>query len=339
MTKVLQPNCRATRATFGICREAFRTDGDLYHIHEPELLIAGLFLRAAGKEVIYDIHEDLPRTVPYKSYVSKSIRKPLRWIVERMENAAARHMSGLVAATPAIRSRFRAMHSHTVVVNNYPIAEELTPPTTLEWERRDPAVTYLGGIAEERGIREILAAMDLLPRNLAATLELAGWFPVQQLQVELAAKPQWQHVQWRGKLDRKDIASLLNRVRAGLVILHPEENFVVSHPVKLFEYMAAGIPVIASDFPLWRRIIEGAGCGLLVDPFDTHAIAKAIERLITSSREAEAMGQRGRKAVEERFNWANEERTLLSFYSSLLPRTEVVENTSKQILTGNPETI
>src|SRR5258708_15521173 len=111
MTKVLQPNCRATRATFGICREAFRTDDDLYHIHEPELLIAGLFLRAAGKEVIYDIHEDLPRTVPYKLYVSKSIRKPLRWIVERMENAAARHMSGLVAATPAIRSRFRAMHS------------------------------------------------------------------------------------------------------------------------------------------------------------------------------------------------------------------------------------
>ena len=337
-----QSSSRLQRMTIklcGICREAFRAGGDLYHIHEPELLIVGLFLRAAGKRVIYDIHEDLPRTVPYKAYVSKSIRKPLMWIVERAENAAARRMSGLVAATPAIKSRFRLVHSHTVVVNNYPIAEELTSSTTLEWKRRDPAVTYLGGISEERGIREILAAMDLLPRNLAAKLELAGWFPVQRLQAELAAGPQWQHVQWRGQLDRRGIASLLNRVRAGLVILHPEKNFVVSHPVKLFEYMAAGIPVIASDFPLWRRIIQGAGCGLLVDPFDTRAIASAIERLITSPCEAEAMGRRGRKAVEERFNWANEERTLLSFYSSLLPRTGVLENSEKQVLSGNPETI
>jgi glycosyltransferase involved in cell wall biosynthesis len=330
---------RMTVKLFGICQEAFRTAGDLYHLHDPELLIVGLFLRVAGKRVVYDIHEDLPRTVPYKAYVSKSIRKPLMWIVERAENAAARHMSGLVAATPAIKSRFRHIHVHTVVVNNYPSVEELTPLTTLDWTSRDVAVTYLGGISEERGIREILAAMDLLPRDLRARLELAGWFQEQQLQDELMARPQWRHVQWRGEIDRKGIAALLNRVRAGLVILHPEENFIVSHPVKLFEYMAAGIPVVASDFPLWRRIIEEAGCGLLVDPFDTHAIANAIERLITNPLEAEAMGRRGRKAVEERFNWTNEERTLLSFYAALLPQPGMLKNPTKQVVIGTTEAI
>jgi hypothetical protein len=101
--------------------------------------------------------------------------------------------------------------------------------------------------------------------------------------------------------------------------------------------MAAGIPVIASDFRLWRRIIEDAGCGLLVDPFDTRAIAIAIESLITNPTEAEAMGQRGRKAVEAHFNWANEEQTLLSFYSTLLPGSGVVANPSMQVLAGDPE--
>jgi glycosyltransferase involved in cell wall biosynthesis len=76
--------------------------------------------------------------------------------------------------------------------------------------------------------------------------------------------------------------------------------------------------VIVSDFPLWRSIVLGAGCGLLVDPFDVQGIATAIEYLMTHDREAQAMGQRGRKAVEEHFNWENEAQTLLSFYSSLL---------------------
>jgi glycosyltransferase involved in cell wall biosynthesis len=107
------------------------------------------------------------------------------------------------------------------------------------------------------------------------------------------------------------------------VILHPEQNFLVSQPIKLFEYMAAGIPVIASDFPLWREIIQGSGCGVLVDPLDPKAIAAAVERLLTDPAWAEELGRRGRKAVEERFNWNTEEGTLLSFYSSLLSSSRI----------------
>jgi glycosyltransferase involved in cell wall biosynthesis len=328
---------RMTVKLFGICREAFLAAGDLYHLHDPELLIVGLLLRAAGKRVVYDIHEDLPRTVLFKDYVPKPVRKPLKWIVELVENAAARRMSGLIAATPAIASRFYCMNSNAVVVNNYPILDEFTPLTDLEWESRDPTVTFIGGIAEERGIHEMLAAMDLLPRTLSAKLALGGWFLEEALRADLVATPQWEHVNWHGLLDRIGIASLLNRVQAGLVVLHPNQPYVDSQPTKLFEYMAAGIPVIASDFPLWRSIIQEAGCGILVDPLDTRALASAIERLMTNPSEAEAMGQRGRKAVEERFNWANEERTLLSFYLSLLPGSGLLANPSMQVLAGDPE--
>jgi len=317
---------RGTVNLVHIAREAMRAAGDVYHLHDPELLLLGLILRGAGKKVIYDIHEDLPRDVCFKEYIPKPFRKPLMWMVEPVENVAARCMSGLITATPAIADRFHKIHSNTVVVNNYAVTDEFTPAAGWEWNNRDPSVAFIGGISEERGIREMLAAMDLLPQTLGARLELAGWFYVEKLKTELAASSSWRHVHWHGGLDRSGTVSLLKRVRAGLIVSHPGRlSHEVSQPNKLFEYMAAGIPVIASDFPLWRQIVDGAGCGLLIDPFDTRAIATAIEWLITNPTEAEAMGRRGIKAVQERFSWCNEEQVLLSFYSSLLAQSSAVE--------------
>jgi len=325
---------RMTVKQLRMCREAFRAAADVYHIHDPDLLAVGILLRAARKRVIYDIHEDLPRTIlSSKEYLPKPVRKPLMWIVERAEKAAAQYMSGLITATPGLADRFRTIHSNTVVVSNFVIVDEFAPSTHLDWKKRLSAVTYYGGISEQRGIREMLAAMDLLPRALGAKLELGGWFYEKALQDDLEARPQWRHVNWHGELNRTDVVSVLSRVRVGLLVLHPDKAYVASQPTKLFEYMAAGIPVVASDFPLWRNIIQNAGCGLLVDPFDTHSIAAAIERLMTNDSEAQAMGMRGRKVVEERFNWTNEEQTLLSFYSSLLSQRAVLENKSPRVVT------
>ena len=316
---------RFTGRLLGICREAFRTGGDLYHIHDPDLLILGLILRAAGKRVVYDVHEDLPTKILLKMYLPKHVRKPLKWIVQHVEHAAARCMSGLITATPTLRTRFLVVHNNVVVVNNFPILDEFIGERNVSWKARQRTVTCFGGMSEARGIREMLAAMDLLPSTLGAKLELAGWFYEDALRAELLDKPQWRHVIWHGELDRKGLTCLLERVRAGLVVLHPEASFVTSQPTKLFEYMAAGIPVIASDFPLWRSIVQEARCGLLVNPFDARAIGEAIEHLITNDLEAQEMGQRGRKAVTQWFNWANEEEKLLSFYSLLLADHRALE--------------
>ncbi|MFI5071022.1 MAG: glycosyltransferase, partial [Terriglobales bacterium] len=92
---------RMTVKMAGMCKAAVEAVADVYHIHDPELLAVGLALRTVGKRVIYDIHEDLPRTMLLKAYIPRFLRKPLMWSVERVENAAARRMSGLIAATPA----------------------------------------------------------------------------------------------------------------------------------------------------------------------------------------------------------------------------------------------
>lgn len=314
---------RVTAKVVALCREALRLKGDVYHIHDPELLVIAVLFRALGKKVVYDIHEDLPRTFSYKKYLPEFLRSLLARVIEPWENLAARCMSGLVTATPTINKRFSTIHLNSVVVNNYPLQDELAQASRVEWNQRSNSVAYVGGVSEERGIREMLAAMELLPPQMNVKLELAGPLSSSKLYSELASGQFWRHVNWNRTLDRKGISSLLGRVRVGLAVAHPEPNLLFSQPVKLFEYMAAGIPVIASDFPQWRSLIEDSRCCLFVDPLNPRAIAEAIEELLKHPTEAEAMGKRGREAVERRFNWNAEERVLLSFYSRLLDGAEV----------------
>src|SRR5882762_1479507 len=320
--KGIQPSggrlVRMTRTVWSLYREALRQKGDVYHFHDPELIALGLLLAARGKTVVYDIHEDAPADILYKDYIPRPLRRPLTWSVRKLEDAACRRFSGLIAATPTIAKRFYSINPNTVVVHNFPMLDEIAPNGALPWNERPPAVAYIGSISERRGIREILQALALLPSDNPAQMLLAGPFSPEELRTELMRLPGWARVKYLRVLDRPSVANLLSRVRLGLLVLQPEPNFRNAMPIKLFEYMAAGIPVIASDFPLWRQIIGEAGCGLLVDPKDPQAIARAMEYLLSHDSEAEAMGRRGRQAACELYNWNSEERVLLKFYSELL---------------------
>ena len=118
-------------------------------------------------------------------------------------------------------------------------------------------------------------------------------------------------------LDQAATFAVLKSVRAGLVLFHPEPNHLEAMPQKIFEYMGAGLPVIASDFPFWRRILGESGCSLFVNPRNPQEIARAIERLLTHPGEAEEMGRRGQRAVLERFNWGPEARKLVELYQRI----------------------
>jgi glycosyltransferase involved in cell wall biosynthesis len=308
---------RMTITVWRVYREALRQAGDIYHLHDPELLAVGVLLKARGKRVIYDAHEDLPRTIQYKSYLPRWLQAPLRWMAEHLENRASKLFVGVVAATPMIAERFKAVNPRTVSVCNFPITAEFLTLPHIAWENRDFSVAYIGGLTKQRGICEIVRAMDQLPDSIPARLALAGKFLPQELQGELVNSSGWDRVDFLGFLDRDKLAALLGTVRAGLVILHPEPNYVCSLPIKLFEYMCAGIPVIASDFPLWRRIVNDAECGLLVDPLDPKAIADAIAYLLSHPKESEVMGNCGRAAVQRNYTWSQEEQKLLHLYGGI----------------------
>jgi glycosyltransferase involved in cell wall biosynthesis len=227
---------------------------------------------------------------------------------------ACSRFDGIIAATPFIRDKFLAINPHSVGINNFPMIGELD--AAVPWTDKREEVCYVGGIGSIRGIRELVRACKFL--QTPARLNLGGRFSEPAVEAEVKSYPGWSRVNELGFLDRSGVREVLGRSMAGLVTLHPIINYLDALPVKMFEYMAAGIPVIASDFPLWREIVEGNDCGLCVDPLDPKAIATAIDFMINNPERARQMGENGQRAVRERYNWFIEETKLLVFYQSLL---------------------
>lgn len=295
-------------------REALQTDASVYHFHDSELIPVGMALRARGKHVIYDVHENLPDAILSKPYLPIATRRVVAEGARLAERGMARVASAVVAATPAIARRFPP--SKTVTVQNFPLLSELVARSPRPFSERPLRVVYTGGITEARGAVEMVEAIG---KTIAdCRLTLVGKFDRAHTEQGARQDQGWQQVDFHGWQPRSELPGLLSDARVGLVLFHPEPNHVEAMPNKLFEYMSAGLPVIASNFPLWRSIVEEAECGLLVDPLDSGAIAQAIDWMLAHPEEAEAMGRRGRIAVEERYNWDREAEKLVNLYRRLL---------------------
>lgn len=306
---------RMLHATRRVFRKAVELNADVYHLHDPELLPMGMKLKQQGKRVIFDAHEDVPKQILGKHYLGRGTRRVISGAVGAYETWACRRMDAVVAATPYIRDKFLRINPRSVDINNFPMLGELAA-VGAEGQPRDNQVCYIGGIAAMRGIREMVQAMEYVADGIR--LQLGGTFNPVVLANEVRAYPGWERVDELGWLGRQEIAQVLASSVAGLVTLHPTANYLDALPVKMFEYMSAGLPVIASDFPLWREIVEGNGCGLCVDPQDPAAIATAINWTVEHLDEARQMGENGRKAVQEKYNWSIEEKKLTDLYTRLL---------------------
>lgn len=304
---------RMLGATGRTLRQARLVDADIYHLHDPELLPAGMVLKRLGKRVIFDAHEDLPHQIMSKSYLPRSVRRPVSLAAGVFERFVCRRCDAVIAATPAIRDKFTLLNIPAIDVGNFPVDEEIRSVDSRK--KSEPTVCYVGSISEIRGFREVVRALSLTKPGVR--LNLAGSFSVAGFKTEVETMPGWDRVAAFGQLSRAEIREIYAQSTAGLVTFLPAPNHVASQPNKMFEYMAAGLPVIASDFPAWREIIEGNECGLCVDPRDPTAIAQAIDRLIDNPDLARRLGKNGRQAVQERYTWASERNKLFALYEKL----------------------
>ena len=329
---------RMLLTTRRVAARGLALEPDMVQLHDPELLPAGLRMQRAGIHVVFDAHEDVPTQLLDKPYLPPALARLLSAAYARYEHYACARLDGLLAATPLIRARLEAFNSRTLDIANYPLPEEFA--STLEGkhdgksdrdrdgdgdgdsdangtddEDQRHQVCYVGSISAIRGIRELVQACALL--RTPTTLALAGGFSEPALAAEVAAYPGWPRVRALGHLDRAGVAGVMRRSCAGLVTLLPTASYRDALPVKMFEYMAAGIPVIASDFPRWRAIVDASECGLCVDPRDPAAIAAAIDCLAGDPELARRLGANGRRAVEQHYNWRHEAQKLIRFCDDL----------------------
>ncbi|MFS4492765.1 glycosyltransferase family 4 protein [Maribacter sp. 2308TA10-17] len=293
-----------------ILKRALEVDAEVYHFHDPELLRSGSRLIKLGKTVVYDSHEDVPRQVLDKAYIPALFRKPLSRLIERFEDRIVAKLAGVVTVTPNLENRFFKNNRNVVQVRNFPHLQEFETNASQNITKEN-AVCYVGAITKVRGI---LGMVDAMQYQNDTKLLLGGKFENEALRNQTTSSKGWSNVQELGFLNREEVRNTLLKSKAGLVLLEPTQSYLDSIPVKMFEYMVAGIPVIASDFKYWRELIEEENCALFVDPKDPKAISNAISLLIEDKRKAEQMGQNGRKAVLEKFNWSKEEKKLMAFY-------------------------
>lgn len=306
-----KPNSRKDRFVHGvknIYSKAIQLNADIYHLHDPELLSVAKKLKKQGKMVVYDAHEDLPLQIMSKHWIPKIFRNATSCLVAKWLTKKLKSLDGLVAATPVIYQKLEKINHHTVNVCNYPLLNELDfVEASAEKQNK---VCYIGGLFISRGIYQMLDGVE----NLDVELHLAGNFSPASLEQEVKLHKAWHKVMFHGFLNRKQVYQLMSTSIAGLVLLLPLQSYKDSLPIKLFEYMSAGLPVICSDFDLWKEIVDDAKCGICVNPLNASEIADAILFLKNNVDKANQMGENGKNAILSKYNWTIEEKKLFEFY-------------------------
>lgn len=295
---------------------AIDVKSQIYHFHDPELIFVGLLLKLKGKKVIYDVHEDLPKQILAKKWIHKYMRHITAFVIKRIEAVAAHFLDAVVIVADSQYDRFARYNSNVVEIANYPLMKEIQCFVSGQNTKGQRNICYVGGITLIRGIQQMVNAVHKVAN---CKLILAGEFESRELEEQIKQSEGWVDVEYWGHIDRESIVELLSNAQLGLVLLHPTPNYIdADRPIKMYEYMAAGIPVLASHFPKISKFIAEIDCGKAVNPLDDSSIAQTIEWFFDNPQEMQRMGMNGRKAVIEKYNWDIEEKKLLALYKKLI---------------------
>ncbi len=300
---------------------ALKQRAAIYHFHDPEFLPWSVMLKArCGANIIYDIHEFVAGQILHKTWIPQFLRKPFSFLYQCFEKFFLSKVDVLLLAEHSYTAVY-AKHKKSIVIRNYPRIPQEEHARAKPLSMKPPHLIYVGWVAKERGIFEILEATRIAAQKFPhIELTVIGRIHEDLLETinEMLGKRKLKdHVTILGHLPHPDAISKIRSANIGLCILHPIPNYLGSISTKIFEYMSYGIPIIISNFPSWKKIIEASGAGFAVDPKNPGGIAQSIDYLITHPHEAWEMGERGRKAVLKNYNWEREEKKLLHVYSAL----------------------
>jgi len=296
---------------------AIKEKAAVYHFHDPELLPWVIRLKKkTGAKIIYDVHEDYPRQILAKKWIPSILRGSMARFFNFYEKRAAKKLDFIITVGEDVQERLRTANPKIDTVKNFSLTENFNIKRKQAKKNGVFNLIYVGGLAEARGITQIVQAMEHLSDNVR--LMLLGKFFSDTYEETVKSLKGFKKAKHFGKIPFERIPDYLFQAHIGIICLWPTESYYRSvEPTKLFEYMSAGLPIIASNFPSWQKIVEENKCGICVDPLKPKEIAGAVERLIRHPEEMKRMGENSRKLVMEKYNWQGEGKKLLAIYEKL----------------------
>lgn len=300
-----------------IAFKALYLRANIYHIHDPELIPIGLLLKLLGKKVIFDIHENIPEHIK----VMKNTGWLLYWPY-RVGHYLSKHYFNIVLAEQSYKKFYPDNGTKPIVIQNFPIIDFFS-----QFNVNDRAsligndLFYIGGVSLNRCIDVIIDTMALLRQRFPdVKLHIFGRIGMPFSEIEkLPRYNEVKDILIFYNRTRPDVAyELAQKCKIGVALLKPLGNYVESYTTKMFEYMAVGLPVVTSNFQLYKDVIEKHSCGFCVNPLDAHETADAIAQILNNPSLQLTMGANGRNAAQSFYNWETEGQRLLQFYDYLL---------------------
>jgi glycosyltransferase involved in cell wall biosynthesis len=282
----------------------------VFHIHDSELLLVGIMLKLFRRKVLYDAHEDTPLQISYQHWIPRLLKGPYTLFYRLLEWLAGKWFDAIIVAEPIIARYFPA--PKVTLVRNFPIAESFL--REVPYSGRRDSIVYVGLLSRARGAAEMMEGHRLASAKVKINFIAGGKFAPASLEQELLSRYKVDYKSW---LPYDQMISTLYESKIGIIVPHPIERYKTNYPVKLFEYMAAGIPVIASREGESAAFVKEAEAGILVDPLSPAEIASAIIKLSSDQTAAAQMGERGRKLIFSRYHWEKESEKLISLYRTL----------------------
>jgi glycosyltransferase involved in cell wall biosynthesis len=308
-----------TQTVYAVYKAALRVNARLYHFHDPELISIALLLKLHRKLVVFDVHEDYSADLLSKAWLRYNfIRMLFGSLAIWLEKLAGVVFDGIVTVTPDLGKRFPA--SKTEVIRNFPMinlidkapsAEIVKPYATTVFVL---AAGHAWGLTRDRCIKELVSAIGSLESE--RELWLIGNWESGDFQSECSLLKGFERCKCLGFLPLQSVYGYMKCADVGLALFRPEEGFLGRIPVKAFEYMATSLPMIMSDFPLWRDLFHE--CALFVNPLDARDIAEKMTMLTNDIELRRKLGRAGRRLVERKFSWETEVTKLDSLYRRLL---------------------
>jgi glycosyltransferase involved in cell wall biosynthesis len=322
---------RMLYTTWQVYRRCLKERAQIYQFHDPELIPVGLALQLLhGRHVIYDVHENVPDTILGKHYIPGPLRKVIAATFDQFERQAAKRFSAIVTANEDISERFNNSRKRVVSIHNYAEAEDF-PDSSDDNSRYESGLIFHSAASERTAFPAVVRAIELVPDEFNLKLIASGVTADEADAAERFVQNSSSHrIRAVGRLSREKMIHTYQQCAVSLVLYAESRNHSSIRANRLYESLAAAAPVIVSDFPEWRLLVESIGCGLAVNPSSPQQIADAIQYLLAHPAEAAEMGRRGRQAFLQYFSWTHETNRLLELYDTL-----VVGRSSTETITAS----